>query len=197
MIEVEISTKQIAEIRHKLGKVNKRKLNKVISKAANETAKQMRRNVSDYVRQEYTVMLGASNKKMPIKKATLSKPVATIQTQGSKIPLLKFRVTNKKRIQRGQVDKKGRAIYHKVKVRKDSKLKRIVTAFVAKNYLLIRPKGLVGQKSREPNNWLAFGPSMPEMIGGKKVWKRLSKDGNKILKAKLEKSVRDVVEGYM
>lgn len=196
MIEIDLSTKQIAEIRYKLGQVNRKKLNKVISKAANETAKHMRRSVSNYVRKEYTVLLGASTKGMPIKKATISKPIATIRTQGNKIPLLKFSVSNKKRMQKGQVDKKGNVLYHKAKVRKDSKMKKIVTAFIAKNYLLIRPKGLLGKKSHEPNNWLGFGPSMPEMIGGKKVWKELSKDGNKVLKSKLDKSIRDVVEGY-
>lgn len=200
MIRVEISRKEMVEIRHKLGKVNEGKLKKVLSKAVNETAKQMRRNVSNYVRRDYTVTLGGTTKGMSIKKATTSKPAAILKVKGSKTPLLNFSVTNKKRIatsfQGGQQDKKGNLLYHKVRVKKSNKLKRIMTAFIAKNHLIIRPKKLVGKKSHEPKDWLAFGPSMPDMVGSQSVWKNLSKDGNKILKARLDKAVRDVVEGY-
>jgi len=197
LIEIDISIKQMAEIKHKLGTLNKKRLNKVVSKAANETAKQLRRTISDHVRKEYTVLLGATTKSMKIEKANASKPIAVLSAKGMKIPLLQFGVSHKKRIQTGSLDKKGNSLYHKVKVKKSSKMKQVVTAFIAKNYLIIRPRNAIGKKSHAPKNWLAFGPSMPEMIGSKKAWKTLSKDGNALLRKNLDKAIRDELEGYL
>lgn len=194
MVEVNVSIFQLAEVQHRLRDLDGSKTQKALARAVNQTAKKMQRGIADTVRQEYVVTLKGVKKGMKIKRATAAKPVAHIISEGKKIPLLQFSVSPKKRIYTGGTLEQK--LYHSVKVKRSNRRKKILTSFIGKNVMLIRPREAIGAESHKPKDWLAFGPSVPEMIGSKKVLKKIGREGKEILRRQLDRAVREIVEGY-
>lgn len=164
LILLGVDTEQVNAIFEKLE--NNGKANQVLKQALNETAKQARERLSEQTKKVYAIKKTAFRKDMKIKKATVSKPQASIVSTGRANSLSDFRVSpatvrngnNRPKITKGKVLKSSR-----MKGLEKGGIKAFLVKFKSGHKAAVERTS----KKRLPIRVL-YSPSDPVMIGSEK-----------------------------
>lgn len=173
---IKVGVMKILEVEKQLGNM-KYKAPMVIARALNRAAANAKSSASKKVRETYNVKSKDISSTIKILKANKNRLGAVVKSTGTKVSLIKFKVTPKKRL------KKQKKV--KVAVKKDG-MKELNHAFIAD---INGPKVFerVG-KNRLPIKHL-FGPSVPEMLGGKSVREFVEIESEKTFEKRLEHEI--------
>lgn len=179
---IEINTKTIRDIERRLGKY-KSKAPIVLYRALNRAASNLNTNLKKETRKRYVIK--SRDIKLDISKASSNKLLATVKSQGERIPLDKFKVSPK--VPRPQ--KPPRSL--KVQVKKDG-MKELMHAFVAniQGNKVFQRKG----KARLPIEKL-FGPAVPQMANNKETVRHVEKEAISTYEKRINHEIKRVMEG--
>lgn len=181
MIRVDAS--KLKEVEQQLGSFSN-KAPTVISRAINRAAQNARTNAVSKAREEYVIKAKDVRDTIKIRKASTRSLGAVVTSKGSKVPLIKFKMSpNKPRPKRPPKSLK-------VGVKKGG-LKEILSAFVADingNKVFERET-----KKRLPIKQL-FGPSVPEMLGNENVKTYVEREAVKMFDKRLEHEINRIWE---
>jgi len=180
---IRVDSAKLKEVEQQLGSFSK-KAPTVISRAINRAAQNAKTNVVSKTREEYVMKAKDVRDTIKIRKATQNSLGAVVTSTGSKVPLIKFKVSpNKPR-------PKNPPRVLKAGVKKDG-LKQILGAFIADingNKVFERER-----KNRLPIKQL-FGPSIPEMLGNESVKTYVEREATKMFDKRLEHEINRVWE---
>lgn len=185
-MQIDIKISNVDEIKMKLGNMGKQ-APKVVSRVINRVITNVKKNISIEVRKRYVVKTEDIKKTLSSSKATSTKLSAYVKSEGTRIPLYKFSVSP------GEPRPKNPPKSFKAKVLKSSGLKPL-DGFVAK--MKSSHVGLFERlgKERLPVKEL-YGPSIPQMVGNKEVWKNIESEANKTVEKRMKHEIERLVEG--
>lgn len=177
MLKVDGNT--INDVEDKLGRFYKKAPN-VIVRALNRAAMNARTNAVNKARENYNIKATDVRKTITIRKANKNALGAMVISKGSTVPLIKFKVSPKKRT------KKRKAIKAAVK---KGPLKEVGGAFIGDVHgsKVFKRVG----NSRLPINRL-FGPSIPQMLGNRSVKEYIETEAIKIFDKRLTHEINRV-----
>ena len=181
---IDINTVQIKKVEERLGRY-KAKAPIVLYRALNRAVQNAKTNARKNPRETYNIKAKDIKETLTAKKASRSKLGAALVSQGTKVPLDKFRISPKQL----RPKKPPRAL--KVAVKKGG-LKQLLGAFVAD----IRGNKVFSRvsKRRLPINRL-FGPAIPQMIDNKAVRPFIEKEAINTFQRRLDHEIKRVLEG--
>lgn len=212
MIEVIVEDTLIKEIEQKLGNLSK-KAPAVLKKAVNDTAKQARKRMAKEAKKKYVLKVRSFNESMKIKKATVQKPEAIINSKGKMQELMDFRVSHteyttgndRPEMIQGKVKKGGSLKDLEIKG-----IKAFITRFANGHIAIVRRvkgeqyegkgaeerKKKYGKKIDLTKIEKLLSPSIPQILGNEKeVYAIVEPDIAEMLHANIEKHINALLEG--
>ncbi|SFP11059.1 phage tail protein [Salibacterium halotolerans] len=164
-MSVEVDEKLLEEVQSRLGAFQKKAPN-AISNALNRASSNVRSNISKEIRKEYVIKAGDVKETLSKGKARRGDLSTEVRSQGSVIPLNRFKVSPK-------TVNPTRKKPIKIGVKKGS-TKEVRGAFVAD---INGPKVFSRHgKSRLPISRL-FGPSVPQMLDNEEIRQEINDQG--------------------
>jgi len=158
-------------------------MGKAVSRAINRASTTAKTAISVETRKEYAVTAGAIKQTIAAQKASSSRLKASITTKGSPILLGEFKVNQ---------GKNGVT----AKVKKGNSPKVINRGFIAHS----TKSGFVGTVIRTSSKGypikVAYGPSVPQMVGNEKVSKIVEDKAQETLNKRFAHEVEAVLKGY-
>lgn len=184
-MQVEIKTPDIRAVESALGKYSK-SAPKVITRVVNRTLANIKKNLSTHARARYIVKNKDIKETLQEKKASKTTLNGFIKSTGIRLKLIKFKVRPSK-----PKPKKPPKAY------KASVLKSHMPSPVKGGFVAQMKSGHIGLFKRNDKGRLPItekvGPSVPQMIGNKIVWKKIEKEANKTIEKRLSAEIKQML----
>lgn len=184
-MQVEIKTPDIRAVETALGKHSK-SAPKVITRVINRTLANIKKNLSIHARSRYIVKTKDIKATLKEQKANKSALNGFIKSSGIRLKLIKFKVRPSK------PKPKNPPSAYKASVLKSKSPSPVKGGFVAQ-----MKSGHMGLFKRNDEKQLPInekvGPSIPQMIGNKNVWKKIEKEANKTLEKRLSAEIQHIL----
>ncbi len=196
MIDISLSKENIENIKNNFKFLGNKGIKKAINRASKRAISNIRKEISKEVVNRYFIKSGDVNKTSSLEKL---KSIYCLKYSGSPIPLANFKVSPLRQVEykktsnnrKLKAKRRSNPKIYKAKVLKRSSLKGVKNMFVVKNQALIRPQNTI--KNEKPNNWLAFGPSVPQMVKYKGVLEKITENGREVFQNRLNHEIEQIL----
>lgn len=192
------------KIQKKLGALSSES-KKVLKAAVNATAKQAKEQLTQKAQETYTVKKGGINKASKLKRASVSKPTASIIVSGSPMELKKYKTRAGKGGASAQILAAGSLKL--IQSQRGSRAKAFLAKFASGHGAIVqRQDGKTYSGAGAANRRAKWGKGAdmtaiksllsigyPKMVGGDKVYKELAPKIYENLKANIQKEIEKVL----
>lgn len=190
MMRIELEQNAYEEINKKLKELGKTS-SSVLKKAVNEAAKKAEKEIPNEIKENYTTKRSALKGATKIKKATVKSLSATITVKSNAISAKKGYETKKN----------TKKIAARLKVLQENSLKKLELEG-RKAFLATMKNGHTGVFQRIPGSAVKgkekikefYGPSIPSLVGGRKIYKKLKKKTKNNLREQVEKFMSEALK---
>ncbi len=190
MMKIELEQSSYEEINKKLKEIGKTS-SSVLKKAVNETAKKAEKDIINDIKENYTVKKSALKNTTKVKKATVKSLSATITIKSNAISAKKGYETKKN----------TKKIAARLKVLQESSLKKLELEG-RKAFLATMKNDHTGIFQRIPGSAVKgrekikeiYGPSVPSLVGGKRIYQKLEKKTKNNLREQVEKFMSEALK---
>lgn len=207
MIDVGIEKEDIDRLMKQFEDLSEKNMKTAIRRASKRAADSMKSKISSKVTKRYLISANDVKSAFTLKEVEGGQPMYHLKYTGSPIPLSKDmndkklkkvspnipvkykKNTNKRGKTRTKIDPKT----YKSRVLKGNKLKPVKAMFVVKNQVLVRPGKVSKDENKKPKNWLAFMPSIPQMVGHKEVLDEIIESGKEVFDNRLNHEIERIL----
>ena len=200
MINVGIEKEDIDRLMKQFEDLSEKNMKTAIRRASKRVADSMKSEISSKVTRRYLIKAADVKSAFTLKKVEGGQPMYYLKYTGSPILLMKFRVTPKNPVKythrttkKGKKNTRRTPKTYKARVLKSNKLKGVKNMFIAKNQALIRPGKVSRSENKKPKNWLAFGPSVPQMVGSKEILDEIIESGREFFNNRLNHEIEYIL----
>ncbi len=190
MIKIELEQNTYEEIQKRLKGIGK-KAKSVSKKAVNETAKKTEKDIINDIKENYTAKKAALKGTTKVKKALVKNLSATIEIKSNAISAKKGYETKSN----------TKKIAARLKVLQNGSRKTLELEG-RKAFLATMKNDHVGIFQRVPRSAVKgrekikeiYGPSIPGLVGGRRIYPKIEKKAKKELEEQLEKFITQALE---